>query len=318
VLIPSSTWLLAEGNAGLISQAVGLAEAAGLPAEQRLLTPRGAWRHIAPAFWPDPLSAIEPAALAPPMPELIIGCGGKAAVVVAALRRQMRTVIIQHPRISLKKFDLVMAVRHDEIHGPNVIVTRTALHRVTQARLAQAAIDWAPRLAHLPRPLVAVLVGGSNGRFRFDAQIGAQLAGALAAMIRRDKVGLIVTPSRRTAPEVRAILESTLRPLGAHVHDMTGDNPYFGMLALADAIVVTGDSVSMMSEAVATSAPVLLVPLPGRSRRIGVFTQALIDDGRARIFAGKLETWPVTPIDDTAEAAAEMCRRFGYRVPVAA
>ncbi len=89
------------------------------------------------------------------------------------------------------------------------------------------------------------------------------------------------------------------------------ENPYFGMLALADAIVVTADSVSMVSEAVATKAPVLLARLPGRSARIGAFMAALEKDGRVRDFDGRLALWETAPLDDTAEAAAAMRRRLG-------
>jgi hypothetical protein len=162
---------------------------------------------------------------------------------------------------------------------------------------------------------VAVLVGGSNGRFRLDASVGGDLARQLAAMMRRDEVGVMVTPSRRTDPAVTHALHEALDPLGGYVWDGTGDNPYFGMLALADAIVVTMDSVSMISEAVATAAPVMVVPLPGRSRRNGLFTQTMFAEGRVREFAGRFELWPVTPLNDTAEAAAEMCRRLGLPHP---
>src|SRR6202042_600400 len=100
------------------------------------------------------------------------------------------------PRMAIDRFDLVVAARHDDLTGPNVLVTRTAIHRVTKARLAEAASLWTPRFVHLPRPLVAVLVGGSNGRFRLDAQVGDELAGKLAAMMHQDEVGVMVTPSR--------------------------------------------------------------------------------------------------------------------------
>jgi mitochondrial fission protein ELM1 len=83
-------------------------------------------------------------------------------------------------------------------------------------------------------------------------------------------------------------------------------------LALADAIVVTTDSMSMISEAVATRAPVMLAPLPGRSRRQAAFIDALVSEGRVRRFTGRLELWPVEPIDDTPAAAAEMRRRLGF------
>lgn len=311
-MLPAISWVLTEDYAGLRAQALGLAEAAGLAPATRVLRPCGIWRHLPAALWPRPLAAIEPDGIAPPLPELVIGCGGKSAAVLAALGRRMRVVIVQHPRLRPERFDLVVAARHDRLTGPNVLVTRTALHRVTPARLAAAAAEWAPRLAHLPRPLVAVLVGGSNGRFRLDAAVGAALASQLAGMMRADRVGVAVTPSRRTDPAVTGALRAAVEPLGGLVWDMTGDNPYFGLLALADAIVVTGDSVSMLSEAVATGAPVMLARLPGRSRRIGLFTQGLVDDGRIRPYIGRFEHWPVQPVDDTAAAAAEMCRRFGY------
>jgi len=124
-------------------------------------------------------------------------------------------------------------------------------------------------------------------------------------------VGLMLTPSRRTAPEVVQALRERLEPAGAFVWDMQGENPYFGMLALADAIVVTEDSVSMVSEAVATPAPVLLVRLPGSSRRIDVFHTALLNEDRIRPFAGRLEVWPTAPLDDTPMAAAELRGRLG-------
>jgi mitochondrial fission protein ELM1 len=310
--------VITEGFAGLQSQALGLAEAAGLAPELRVLQPRKPWRWVAARFWPDPLDAVGlPAASLPP--GLVIGCGGVAAAVGAALHRRGRQVVlVQHPRMDIGRFDLIVANRHDELTGPNVLVTRTALHRVTPARLAQARAEWLPRLAHLPRPLVAVLVGGSNGRFRLDVPVAEDLAGALAGMMRLDHVGLALTPSRRTDPQVRRVLAERLRPLGGWVWDMSGENPYFGLLACADAIVVTVDSVSMVSEAVATSAPVLIASLPGRSRRIGLFTNGLIADRRVRRFAGRLEQWDATPLDDTPEAAAEMRRRLGLADKAAA
>ncbi len=311
-MLPSSTWILAESHAGLQAQALGLTEAAGLRAEPRTLRPRPLWRHLSPAWWPRPLAAIEPAALAPPLPELLIGCGGKAAAVLAALRRRVRGVIIQNPRMDPRRFDLIIAGRHDDLTGPNVLVTRTALHRVTPARLAEAAAVWAPRLAHLPRPLVAVLIGGANGRFRLDLAVGTALAGQLAEMMRLDRVGVMLTPSRRTDPAVTETLATRLGPLGAMVWDGSGENPYFGMLALADAIIVTEDSVSMLSEAVATTAPVMAARLPGQSRRQGAFLRDLFDDGRVRPYEGRYDHWPVAPLDDTAATAAEMCRRFGF------
>ncbi len=303
--------ILCTDLVGLRAQASGLVEAAGLLPDLRALQPAGIWRHLPPALWPWPLRAVNRLAWEAPLPRLVIGCGGAGARVAAALRRPgVKAVAIQHPRMPLDKFDLVLAARHDGIAGANVIVTRNALHRVTPARLAAEAERWRPVFAGLPAPRAAVLLGGSNGRYRLDAETAGELAAGLARMMDRDKVGLMITPSRRTAPEALGLIRETLAPRGAWIWDGQGENPYFGLLGLADAIIVTADSVSMVSEAVATPVPVLLVRLPGKSRRIGAFMEAMVRDGRVRDFAGRLEVWDTAPLNDTEAAATEMRRRL--------
>jgi uncharacterized protein len=304
-------WILSDAYAGLQAQALGLAEAAGFAPDLRVLAPRRPWRAIPPRFWPAPL-AIAGASVRGSLPPLSIACGGMGAAVGAALRRRGVPVVqVQNPRMDPRRFDVIVAARHDGMAGPNVVVTRTALHRVTPERLRSEAARWRPRFELLPRPLVAVLIGGSNGRFRLDAPVARRLAESLAAMMRRDRVGLALTPSRRTDPAALRALAEALAPLGGFVWDGAGENPYFGMLALADAIVVTVDSVSMISEAVATASPVMLAALPGRSRRNALFTAGLLAEGRVRPFAGRFETWPAQPLDDTPEAAAEVRWRLG-------
>jgi mitochondrial fission protein ELM1 len=309
---PPPSWILSQSYAGLQAQALGLAEAAGLDPALQMLTPRAPWRWLTAALWPAPLAAVK---LPSDVPPLVISCGGMGAAVAAALRHRPhgpRVVQVQDPRMPASRFDIVVVNRHDELTGPNVVVTRTALHRATPGRLAEARQFWAARLSALPRPLVAVLVGGSNGRFRLDVPAAEALAAQLADMMQRDRVGLALTPSRRTDPAVRRVFHDRLEPLGAWVWDMAGENPYFGLLANADLIVATEDSVSMVSEAVATTAPVMLARLPGRSRRIGLFLDELAREGRVRDFAGRMETWPVAPLDDTAAAGAELRRRLGF------
>ncbi len=302
--------ILSEPLAGLQAQAQGLAEAAGLEPRLISLQPRAPWRFVTARLWPAPLRGV---GLADPGDDVLLAAGGTAGVVARALRRPGRHLVqIQHPRQDPARFDVVVVNRHDGLTGPNVVVTRTALHRVTPQRLAEAAEVWRPRLAHLPRPLVAVLVGGSNGRFRLDGPVAAALGAQLAGMMRADRAGLALTPSRRTSAAAVAALASAVEPLGGWVWDMTGENPYFGLLALADAIVVTEDSVSMVSEAAATAAPVLLAGLPGKSRRIRLFNQFLQEDGRVRPFAGRLEMWPASPMNDTHAAGQDVRRRLGY------
>lgn len=303
--------LICTDIAGLRNQALGLAEAAGFTPDLRPLQFRKGWKHIPTSLWLAPGLAVAREAYAPPLPPVAIGCGGAGARIAACLRgRDVKAVAIQHPRMDLRRFDAVLAGRHDGITGPNVIITRTALHRVTPARLAQEAQNWAPVFAPFRRPLCAVLLGGSNGRYRFGEEQAHALAAQLAHVAR--DFGLVITPSRRTGAAQIAILRAALAPLGAWIWDFTGENPYFGMLACADAIIVTADSVSMVSEAVATSVPVYLARLPGRSARIGRFMDDLIADGRARDFAGPLALWNTMPLNDTERAGAELRRLLGW------
>lgn len=309
--VTATPWIISEGLAGLNAQAIGLAEAAGLRHELKVLHPTVPWKWIAAKFWPNPLSVVA-GSLTTPLPGLAIGCGGMAGVVLAALRRRsMQVVQVQNPRIDPRRFDLIIANRHDELTGPNVIVTRTALHRVTTERLAEAAGAWKERFAAHRRPMVALLLGGNNGRYRLDTTVAGRLAGQLVDMVQRDQVGIVVTPSRRTDPAVIQLLRDALTPVGGWVWDFRGENPYFGMVALADMIIVTQDSVSMISEASASNAPVMIAPLPGKSRRQTLFLETMLQEDRVRLFDGRFAPWPVTPLNDTFAAADEMRHRLG-------
>lgn len=305
-----SARILCTDLAGLRAQALGLAEAAGLTTELAVLQPKAPWNRLSPRLWLRPAWAVGPEILGG-APAIALGAGGAGARIAASMRSAAtKAVAVQHPRMSLRAFDLIMAARHDGITGDNVVITRTALHRVTPARLAEAALTWQPVFAALRRPLVAVLLGGANGRYRFDGAHALELAVMLGAMAKASGAGLVITGSRRTDPATIAILRDVLSPHDAWVWDGTGENPYFGMLACADAIIVTADSVSMVSEAVATAAPVFLVRLPGHSSRIGLFMDMLVADGRVRDFAGRLDMWETAPLDDTARAGAEMRDRL--------
>ncbi|MBT5646243.1 MAG: hypothetical protein HOJ41_00140, partial [Rhodospirillaceae bacterium] len=92
--------------------------------------------------------------------------------------------------------------------------------------------------------------------------------------------------------------------------DGSGDNPYFGLLGLADAIVVTADSVSMVSEACATGKPVHVIELDGGSAKFARFHEALRRAGITRPFNGTLESWTYDAPDDTARVAAEIVHRI--------
>ena len=298
------------------NQSVGLAEAVGLPFTVKRVHPRAPWKYLPPMVWPAALRSPGPGSdpLAPPWPRLLISTGRLGVALSVAVRKQSNgrtfTVQIQNPMVSPRHFGLVVPPRHDRMAGPNIYPTRGALHRVTPERLARAAEEFAPALAHLPRPLIAVLVGGTSRSHRLTAICTRRLARDLVAMAKACGGGLAVTPSRRTGAANEAILREILTEAPAEVWSGQAPNPYFGYLALADAVVVTCDSVSMVSEAAATGKPVQVFDVDGGSRKFRECHEGLRADGVTRKFSGALESWTYPPLDDTNRVAAEVRRRL--------
>lgn len=307
----ATCWAITEGHIGLVNQALGLAEALGLEIVQKTVAARQPWRSLPPGLWlrRKGFMALQGDALLPPWPDAVVSCGGQAALAAHLIRDasdgHVFTIHVQKPPLPAAAFDALVVPKHDGLSGPNVIVTDGAVHRVTRAKLDEAAARFAPLYAHLPKPRVAVLIGGSNNRYRLTPARMQVFASQLAALA-DGGAGLMVTPSRRTEPEAALILNQALAGRAAQVWDGSGENPYFGLLGLADAILVTRDSVSMTSEAVFTGKPVHVVDLDGRSRRIELFHDYMAAKGYTRRFAGKIENWTFTPPDDTGMAAAKI------------
>jgi len=293
----------------------------GLETTVKRVPPRAPWSRLPPQLWFAPLRAPVRGSdsLAPPWPDLLIAAGRQSVALSIALRRRsggaIFTVQILDPAVSPARFDLVVAPRHDRIHarhaGDNVIATLGALTRVTPARLAEAAAANAPTLDHLPRPRVAVLIGGASKTHRLDRATAAAIGERLAALSRDQGAGLMVTASRRTPAGCAAVIREHLGSASAVMWNGQGENPYFGYLGLADAIVATSDSVAMVSEACTTGKPVHLIDLPGGSAKFDRFHAELRARDLARPFAGRIESWTPPPLDETARVAALVRARLG-------
>ena len=310
-----AVWVLHDGKAGMASQALGLAEATGFPFIEKRLAIRFPWSALPPGFWFLPFHAAGDAGarLVPPWPDLIIACGRNSAMPALAIKRASggRTVAaqIQNPSVGNTEFDLFVVPEHDRFRGPQVIVTRGAVHRVTPARLAAERRRF-PTLAAMPRPILSVLIGGTNKAYRLSLQRLGEIAEAVADILRAGGGSALVTPSRRTGEAGLALLRDRLKGVSASVWDGTGDNPYFAYLALADAFLVTADSVSMISEAAATGKPVHILDLDGGNAKFSRFHAAMQAVGVTRPFVGRIESWTYPIPDDTARAGAALRALF--------
>src|SRR5271170_5183591 len=153
-----SVWVLHDGKPGMASQALGLAEATGFSFSEKPLAIRRPWRWLPPQLWLAPLDAATEAGvpLAPPWPDLVIGCGRNTAGPTLAIRRASgRTVAvqIQDPRVGRGEFDMLCVPEHDRLRGPRILVTTGAIHRVTPQRLAAERRRF-PALEALARPII--------------------------------------------------------------------------------------------------------------------------------------------------------------------
>jgi mitochondrial fission protein ELM1 len=258
-------WVLSSPRAGERSQLMALAEALGCPFEVKQIAHRR-FGSMARLISGESLAGVnrdKSDALVAPWPDVVLLAHQSNENVARWIRRQSgghtRLVLIGRPWAPVDAFDLVVTTPQYELpEAANVLHNPLPLHQVAPERLAAAAASWQPRLAHLPRPFVTVLVGGSSGPYVFDAAAAERLGREVSALARGLGGSVLVTTSARTpAASVDALFAAIDAPACLH-RWAPGDsqNPYFGFMALADRIVVTADSISMIAEACATGRPV--------------------------------------------------------------
>ncbi len=310
-----SCWVVTDGKAGMESQCIGLAEALGLDPIVKRVALRAPWRQFTPHFrFAQSLGfAKQCDALKAPWPDLVIATGRQSVAASIFIRAKARkdgkrtiTVQLQNPGLSSSYFDLVVAPRHDGLVGENVIATRGALHRITGERTSEGAARLTPYVSRLPRPYIGVLLGGSNAAYRFDADAAGKLGRQLAHAAQAIGGSLLVTPSRRTGEANENVFKDAVRMVPNFFWEGNGFNPYFGILGLADFLVVTCDSVNMVSEALASGKPVYVADLPGGARKFESFHRHMRDEGLTRPFDGVLEAYSYVPPKDMAEVTARI------------
>lgn len=272
-------WVLDCHRAGDRAQSLGLAHALGWPFELKQIS--YIWYEFAPNMLIEAsllgVDRARSSPLAPPWPDLVISAGRRNENVAKWIGRQSggrtRVVLVGRGWTRPHTVDLVIATPQYRLRPhPNLLINELPLHIVDRADQARAAALWAPRWAGLPRPWVAVLVGGSSGPYLFDAATAERLGREAGAVARETGGSLLVTTSSRTRPTVVPALKRAL-DAPAFLHDWRRgeeENPYQALLSLADRFIVTGDSMSMLAEAAGTGKPLQifefgsgLVPMRG-------------------------------------------------------
>ena len=312
-------WAISDGAAGNERQALALAHAMGVEARVLRVSLRAPWRWFAPRLAAGAQRAFAPA-LQAPWPDIAIGCGRHAALATRQLREWsgMRTFTVQilDPRIDAAAFDVVIAPRHDGVVAPNALAMLGALNPVDDAWLAAAKADFST-LQQLPGPRTALLVGGPRRGLAQDARWLDSFLDDLRALLDRDGGSLMVSLSRRTPPHWRERLHGAFRNGCVHFWGSAADgpNPYAGYLAWAGRIVVTPDSVNMLSEACATGVPVLTSLPRGTGGKLAAFHAALRAEGRVHALRdAAISTLPQPPpLRETGAIAGQVWQRYRAR-----
>jgi hypothetical protein len=268
--MPGRVWLLLGDKPGDNAQVEAVVEALGWPCERRTLHWRTPYATAKPRFRAtfDHVDRRRSAPLDPPWPDLILTIGRRPAMVALWIKEQSagraRVVLFGKPSGQMARFDLVVAGAEVQLPPlPNLVPIRLPLMRARAADIEAAVAAWQGRLRPLPRPLIALLVGGPTVPFAFDARVSTQLC-RLAAEIAGAGGTPYVTTSRRTPGAVAEALRAQL-PERARLFQWTPEsaaNPYLALLGLADGFIVTGDSVSMMAEVVRARKPLAILELP--------------------------------------------------------
>jgi uncharacterized protein len=302
-------WVLADPRAGTAAQALGIAERLGAPFRAVPLS----WSAAAslPLAWPSLLGLTSAARerFRPPWPRLVISAGRRSAPVALWLaRRGARTIHCMRPNFGRGRFDLLVLGRHDAPPvAPNILPILGATHRVSPAALATARAEWAATLGAMPAPRIALLVGGRVRATGMDTEVAARIGVEVASFAG----SVLASTSRRTGAAATETLAGTLREVPHRLFRWGdgGPNPYPGFLAWADATVVTGDSVSMLSEALATAGPVFVADPGGLGPRHRMLHASLYAAGQARPLAPDPPFFPRAALDESGRVAAEIRAR---------
>ena len=307
---------MSDGRAGIEAQALGLAEAVGRLRPAHILTKRIGWRAgLGRLPWPlIPPGARRGDVIAPPYPDIWIAAGRASLPLSTRMLAwsEGHTFVVQtqNPRAMLNRFDLIIPPAHDGLNGPNVFPITGAPNRINPERLGLERAKWADRLAALPGPKVAVIVGGKSRAHALSREAATTLAEQIAGAVGRAGGSVMVSFTRRTPRDAQVAMAAILGHLPGIVWDGLGDNPYVAFLAAADAILVTGDSTNLATDAAATGRPIFVLPMAGHSTKLDRFHADLRTRGIAQPFEGTLVGTSYDPLAETDRAARELLRRY--------
>ena len=304
-----SCWIFADGTIGMEVQCIALAEALEFEYDKKHIKPY--WlNRIFPSLaqLPGiPLATDFKQITSQSSPDILITCGRRHAGASIALKRLSKgttyTIHIQDPKISSKHFDLLIIPEHDRPRAHNIILSNGSLTRITKSILDKEAQLIKQEVKSLIGKKVAVNIGGDTKDNQVDDQTIKKLISSLNQFSTDYKCSLMITTTNRTSESLKKALTSLTKNPNIILWTGGGRNPYAGFLGVADAIIVTSDSINMISEACSTGKPVNIFPLGKNSEKREKFIGSLERMGLVKYFNGEYRSWGYEPLNETARVA---------------
>jgi len=326
--IPPVIWALIDERPGTGNQTLAVAKSLGLPFEEKKLH----WTHFAelPSLLIGAslrgLSESSKSEIKSPWPDLVIAAGRRSGSVARYIKKQSLDdcclAQIMNPGDSMiRDFDLVAVPNHDGLlnNSPNIIRTIGAPHGIENGSLSEARVRWHTKFADFKAPMIGLVLGGATKRRPFAAETARQLGRQSGDLIKQLGGSLLVTSSPRTGNALDAVLsglaDADVEPEFVYrwsPSDPESENPYLGILALADQIIVTGDSTSMCSEVCASGKPVHIFAPEGflgdKHRRL---VEELCEKGYANLLVAEIsDSGPPLQLDVAGQIADKIKTRL--------
>jgi len=296
--------LLTQGMHGMVSQTEGLAKALKLNFKHQKIKLKPLWNLIPPKFTPVSENLLTEKFVCDC--KIVISCGRKSVIPSAALKKRFGNEIfnihIQDPKVSFKHFDLIISPEHDNIKGDNVLTTKGSIHYLTKKEIIDNSKYL--QLDKGKKKVVAFIIGGPNKYYNYSEEQIHYIFNKVKNLFTPDKFKIVVIPSYRT-PE--RIIKKAFNTFGFnhHVVKIIDKKAYLGSLALADYIIVTCDSTSMISEAAVTGKPVYAAMMkPNRNiRRFKSFYNQFQELGIIKELTDSIDSWSYDKLDEVNRIA---------------
>jgi uncharacterized protein len=296
--------LLTQGMHGMVSQTEGLAKALKLNFKHQKIKLKSLWNLIPPKFTPISENLLTEKFVCDS--KIVISCGRKSVISSIALKKRFGNEIfnihIQNPKVSFKHFDLIISPEHDNIKGDNVLTTRGSIHYLTKKEIAENSRYL--QLDNGKKQIVAFILGGPNRYYKYSEEQIHFIFNKVKTLFTPDKFKIVIIPSYRTPERVIKKAFNTFS-FNHHVVKTIDKKAYLNSLAIADYIIVTCDSTSMISEAAVTGKPVYIAMMkPSRSiKRFKSFYTQFKDLGITKELTDSIDSWGYDKLDEVNRIA---------------